>query len=159
MGVSNSSLPRWLAVAWISALALGAPALASHGRAPNTAGGTAAPRRARFARVVQRLDLSAEQRAQVRGILERHRSTVREEREALRAGRRVQFEAVHEEAFDEEKIRAAAAGAARAHADLAVTRARISSEVRALLTPEQRQELDDMLVEARARAARRGSLE
>jgi Spy/CpxP family protein refolding chaperone len=154
MNTTNASLRRWLAMAWLGSFALGTPVLASHDRAPNTAGGTAAHRRERFARAVQRLDLSIEQRAQVRSILERHRSTARSEREALRAVRRAQFEAVHSAAFDEERIRAAAADTARAQVDLVVTRARIASEMRALLTAEQRQELDEMLAEARARAER-----
>jgi Spy/CpxP family protein refolding chaperone len=81
---------------------------------------------------------------------------VRDGREALRAVRRAQFEAVHGATFDEERIRAAAADTARAQTDVLVTRARIASEMRALLTAEQRQELDDMLAEARARAERRG---
>lgn len=147
MNTTNSSLRRWLALAWLGSLVLGTPVLASPDRA--------AQRRERFARTMQRLDLSVDQRAQVRGILDRHRSTVRDEREALRAVRRAQFEAVHAAAFDEERIRAAAADTARAQVDLVVTRARIASEMRALLTPAQRQELDGMLSEARARAERR----
>ena len=89
------------------------------------------------------------------GIFERHRDTVRAEREALRAGRRAQFEAVHGASFDEERIRAAVATTARAQADLVVTRARIAGDVRAMLTPEQRTELDEMIAEARGRAQER----
>jgi Spy/CpxP family protein refolding chaperone len=147
MNTTNRSLCCWLAVAWLG-LALGVPASAAAERG--------AHRRQRIARAVQRLDLSAEQRAQVRGVLDRHRSTVRDGREALRAVRRAQFEAVHGATFDEERIRAAAADTARAQTDVLVTRARIASEMRALLTADQRQELDDMLAEARARAERRG---
>ena len=147
MNGMTTSLRRTLWAAGIAALLLATVAEANPGRG--------ASRRARFARAVTRLDLSAEQRSQVRGIFERHRGAMRSERETLRAGRRAQFDAVHGAAFDEERIRAAVASAARAHADLVVTRARIAEEVRALLDAEQRGELDEMLAEARTLAERR----
>ena len=84
------------------------------------------------------LDLAREQRQQIRAILADHRGSLeslvaaeRETREALAA-------AIRQHVVDEASVRAASAAVAAVDADLAVERARIVSEVGAVLTPEQR---------------------
>ena len=83
------------------------------------------------------LNVTDEQRGQIRGIIEAHRSEIAvaarpivEKRRALRA-------AVTADAPNESDIRAAAADLSGALGDAAVLAARIRSEVFAVFTPEQ----------------------
>jgi Spy/CpxP family protein refolding chaperone len=114
-------------------------------------------------RAMDRLELSAEQRSRVEAVLARHRGEVRKDWEALVASREAQYAAVRGQPFDENRIRSAAAAVGAAQADLAVARARIASEVRAILDDGQRARLEEMLEDVRAltgrmreRRARRG---
>jgi len=113
-----------------------------------------ARRGAMLERAMERLDLSSEQRARVETVLAEHRGELRQELEAVIASREAQYAAIHGEAFDEAKIRAAAASLGAAQADLAVTRARIANQVRTVLSAEQRARLDDMLETVRALSGR-----
>jgi Spy/CpxP family protein refolding chaperone len=51
---------------------------------------------------------------------------------------------IHAEEFDEGAIRDAAAAAAEAHADIAVEQARLRQQIQLLLTPEQREQAEEM---------------
>jgi Spy/CpxP family protein refolding chaperone len=86
------------------------------------------------------VDLTAEQRQQVRAVMESHQAELQalhqreqEARDAMRA-------AVTADIFDEGAIRARSAEVAAVAADSAVARARIRAEVLPLLTPDQRQQ-------------------
>jgi Spy/CpxP family protein refolding chaperone len=105
-------------------------------------------------RAMERLELSAEQRTRVEAVLGRHRGEVRKDWEAVIASREAQYAAIHGQPFDESRIRSAAAAVGAAQADLVVTRARIASEVRAILDDGQRARLDEMLEDVRALAGR-----
>jgi Spy/CpxP family protein refolding chaperone len=105
-------------------------------------------------RAMDRLQLSDDQRSRVAAVLAQHREEIRREREALIASREAQYAAIHGQPFEEERIRAAASALGTAQADLAVTRARIASEVRSILSDPQRARLDEMLEDVRALAGR-----
>jgi Spy/CpxP family protein refolding chaperone len=93
------------------------------------------------------LDLTTEQRKQIRDILINHRAEIAtvikpvvEERRALR-------EATLTQNVDEAKIRAAAADLGKAIGDAAVVGSTIKAEVRAVLTPEQQKKVDEYRVD------------
>jgi Spy/CpxP family protein refolding chaperone len=83
------------------------------------------------------LDLTEDQRAQVRQVMQSHRDEFRAVGERLRAAQRAQQDAVTATPFDEQAVRARAAEVAAAQADEAVLRAKVHSDVFAVLTPEQ----------------------
>ncbi len=83
------------------------------------------------------LALSAQQKQQVKDILEENRTRMEPIMKQLGTERRVLRELVHSEAFDETAIRAQAAKVAPLEADMMVQRARMWHEVRGVLTPEQ----------------------
>jgi Spy/CpxP family protein refolding chaperone len=87
------------------------------------------------------LELSEEQRAQVRALAEEHRESTRALRDRIRDARRSLHEAIHVDETSEESIRAASAVLAAAEADMAVARAAHRKYFEALLTPEQKAEL------------------
>jgi Spy/CpxP family protein refolding chaperone len=105
-------------------------------------------------RAMDRLELDADQRSRVEAVLAQHREEIRQQMEAVIASREAQYAAIHAEPFEEGRIRAAALALGAAQADLAVTRARIASEVRSILTEQQRARLEEMLEDVRALAGR-----
>jgi protein CpxP len=105
----------------------------------------------RFGRRLAQLGLTDQQKVQVKGILRGYQPTagplIREvvtERRALR-------DAIRAQTIDETAIRAQAAKVASLEADLAVQRAHIAHDIRAVLTPDQIQKLKDMQTAADAR--------
>lgn len=101
-------------------------------------------------RIADKLGLTDAQRNEIQGILKAHKEELKGEMEKVRASRQDQFSAIHSETFDEGVIRAAAGKAAEAEADLAVTRGKIASEVREVLTPDQRAKAAEVLKDAQA---------
>ena len=88
-------------------------------------------------RMLDRLDLSAEQTTKVEAILDEARPGIESLREKLRDGRRA-FAAAHPpETFDEAAIRAHAAEQAKLTTELAVQSAKARARVLGVLTPEQ----------------------
>lgn len=83
------------------------------------------------------LDLSATQREQLKVTMDGHKAEFDAQREKDAAARKALHAAVAAETFDEGAVRQAAAATAQADADGAVLRAKVYSEVWALLTPEQ----------------------
>jgi protein CpxP len=98
----------------------------------------------RMRMLAERLDLSEEQRAQVRAMSEQHREATLDMRAQLRDARRALREAINAEDSDETTIRSAAAAVAAVEADLAVARAQHRKAFEALLTPEQLEQLKQM---------------
>jgi periplasmic protein CpxP/Spy len=88
---------------------------------------------------LRQLDLTDQQRAQVRTIMESHQQEFRALGERMREAHRALNQAVTAPAVDEGAIRAASATLAEAQADGAVLRARVHAEVFNVLTPEQQQ--------------------
>jgi len=97
------------------------------------------------------LDLSAEQRQDIRRVMESHKA----ERDAiegrLREARRAEAEAVMAVPVDESAIRARSAELAKVEADAAVLRARVHAEVYNVLTPEQQEKAKTLRAEREQR--------
>ena len=87
---------------------------------------------------LERLDLTDAQREQVRAVVQAHDQELKALNDRSFAARKALELAVMADTFDEGAIRARSADMAAVEADLAVTRARIRSEVFQMLTPEQR---------------------
>jgi len=130
-----------LAAVTLTALLLPAAALALQHPGPHRGGGG---HREMAERIMDQLELTAEQRAAVEALHEDLEGSMQDTREQLGKARVALFETIHAAAFDEGAVRQAAAGVATLEADLAVARARGFQQFRALLTPEQQQELDSI---------------
>jgi len=87
--------------------------------------------------MLRQLDLTDDQRAQVRQVMDSHRDELRAVGERVRAAHRAQNDAVNAAQFDEQVVRTRAAELAAVQADAAVLQAKVHSEVFAVLTPEQ----------------------
>jgi Spy/CpxP family protein refolding chaperone len=88
------------------------------------------------------LDLSAEQREQIRNIMKNARDQGAGERQALQDIRQRVESAIAADGFDEARIRSLVESGMPALADSLVRMARTRADVRAVLTPEQRAKLD-----------------
>jgi len=88
-------------------------------------------------RMADMLDLTSEQRDQVRQILKDSSPAMKTFIEKEADTREALSDAVHAEKIDEGAIRKAASDLAGSAADLAVARARVAEKVRGILTPEQ----------------------
>lgn len=87
--------------------------------------------------MLRQLELTEDQRAQVRQVMDSHRDELRAIGERVMAAHRAQRDAVTAAQFDEQAVRTRAAELAAAEADAAVLHAKVHSEVFAVLTPEQ----------------------
>jgi len=131
-------------LALLTALMLvAAPALAQsdHHRGPHGSG----PDTGMHEQALSRLDLSDEQRASIDRLTADHQVAVRDLVERQRKARQALAEQMRATEFDESAIRAAVFSAAQAEADLAVEQARMHQEIRALLTDEQRERMNEIL--------------
>lgn len=106
--------------------------------------------------IAQKLGLSDNQTQQVQGILANHKAEISSGIDRLKTAKTALFDAIHADSFDESAVRAAAANVAQAEADLAVSRAKIVSEVRGVLTPDQQAKAKELLASFRARAQAEG---
>jgi Spy/CpxP family protein refolding chaperone len=98
-----------------------------------------------------RAELSDAQREQVRAVMERHEDETRPLREQHRAAQLALEDAIVADSIDEATIRQKSAELSSVATELAVVRARIHAEVMALLTPEQRQQVQERRTQARER--------
>jgi Spy/CpxP family protein refolding chaperone len=89
------------------------------------------------------LDLTTEQRHQVRDILVDHRAEIATAVKPVVEKRRALREATLAANVDETAIRTAANDLGKAIGDAAVIGAKVKAEVRAVLTPEQQKKLDE----------------
>ena len=89
-------------------------------------------------RGIRDMQLTQEQKTEIRGVLKSHAGEFRQAAERLREARQALNAAVRQEPIDEALIRERAAGAAVAAGDLAVVGAHVRAEVIDLLTDEQR---------------------
>lgn len=105
----------------------------------------------RAARALSALELTDEQKSQVKGILRESGPAFDPLVDEVLRSKKALFEAVHRAQFDEHAVRDAAAAAGRAGTDLAIEKARIVSRVRGLLTAEQQGKLETIHQEFEAR--------
>lgn len=100
--------------------------------------------------IAERLDLTPQQIQDIRAIFKAHQQELQGELTGVEQARTHLFDAIHAETYDEAAIRSASATVSQAETQLAVSRGKIVSEVRALLTPEQQDKAKDLLTHARA---------
>ena len=90
------------------------------------------------------LDLSDDQRAQLRTIRESHEAEFKAVGEKLRAAREGMRELIQADAINESAIRAKSTEVAAAEADFAILNAKVRSEAMQILTSEQQQKLKEL---------------
>jgi Spy/CpxP family protein refolding chaperone len=90
------------------------------------------------------LDLTDDQKSQVKAILLDEGPKVEPLVDGLLRSKKALFEAVHSGTFDESAVRAAASDSAKATTDLAVERALIVSRLCGILTEEQQDRLESI---------------
>jgi Spy/CpxP family protein refolding chaperone len=105
----------------------------------------------RFGRRLAELGVTDAQKAQVKSILRSYQPTVGPLVKEVVTERRALRDTIRAHTIDENANRAEAAKVASLEADLAVQRAHVAHDIRAVLTPEQIQKLKDMQIDADAR--------
>lgn len=108
---------------------------------------------------LHRLDLTDEQRDRIHGLLRQQRDAGEALRDRLRAQRDQRLKEPLPVEFDEARVRARAEEHARLMVEMEVARARVASQVLAVLTPAQRDELQKMRDERRERFEERWGLD
>lgn len=88
-------------------------------------------------KIAEKLGLSAEQKTKVKEIFEKNQKEAQPLRKELISAKRGLKELSMAEKTDEAAIRAQAAKLAGIQADMAIHRARVNGQIRAILTPEQ----------------------
>ena len=109
------------------------------------------PATGRFKKQLAQLGVTDEQKAQVKAILRKYQPTAGPLIQQVVTERRALRDTIRGETIDETAIRAQAAKVASLEADLAVERAHVAHDVRAVLTPEQLQKLKEMQLTVDAR--------
>lgn len=105
----------------------------------------AAPARGRMLqRLAQKLNLTSDQRSQIRAILAADRANLAALLGRLHDARRNLRTAIHAADANETTVRAAAAVVAGAEADLAVERMKLYGKIAPILTDEQRRKIADL---------------
>ena len=143
-------------------LLLASPAGRAVERPPAPADTRAPPAAASSALTNAVLQLSDAQKTQAAAIMQAHRDAIQSTLKKSGEARRALFDAIHAEPFDEQAVRAASRRAAALDEELNVLRGRLTSELRAILTPPQRAAMDrmksdlELSIESRSRTA--GSL-
>jgi len=92
-------------------------------------------------RFAENLNLTDAQKAQMEQISARHRESTKALRQQTPGGRGGASAFLNGGTFDETAVRAAAQARANAHVEMEVARARMMSEMYAVLTPEQKAQL------------------
>jgi periplasmic protein CpxP/Spy len=105
----------------------------------------------RFSRRLTELGVTDAQKVQVKSILRSYQPTVGPLVKEVVTERRALRDTIRAQTIDETAIRAEAAKVASLEADLAVQRAHVAHDIRAVLTTGQIQKLKDMQIDADAR--------
>ena len=101
------------------------------------------------------LNLTDQQRQQVRDIQQGSRDTARQLEERLRQARQLQQQAIEASPLDEARIRAASQDVAEVETELTVLRAKLRAEVFEILTPAQQAQATKLAAERRVQAGER----
>jgi Spy/CpxP family protein refolding chaperone len=104
-------------------------------------------------RGLAQLNLTDEQKTQVKGILQGHKEQMHSYATAAREARRALGDAIASDA-DEPTIRAKAGDLAKVQADVAVLGAKVRKEIFAVLTPDQQAKAKQLRLEAVGRMDR-----
>ncbi len=92
-----------------------------------------------FQRLLERLDLTEDQKESIHNTMMDNREQTRALHEEKIARHRALGQTIHADFFDESAVREAAAEVAAVNADLAVMRAQMFQEINKVLTTEQRE--------------------
>ena len=104
------------------------------------------------------LDLTDDQKHEAALILSRYRDEGQARRDALRSSMEVLRGTAEVDPFDEEAIRTAFKGVARAGEEMAVHGAKLVAELKGILTPEQKETLEELrAARQEKRKGRRGN--
>ena len=132
---------KWLSITLAAALNVGGwlatPSLAADGVAPVTPHGRIAQR------LAEKLNLTADQKAQIKAVLSGEKDTLMPLLGQLHDARKGLRAAIHASDANETAVRAAAAKVAAVEGDLAVERMKIYGKIAPILTDEQRQQIAD----------------
>jgi len=109
--------------------------------------------------MLEQLNLTDAQKAEVKGIVDAHRADVQALMERLGTARRNLESAISADVADEGAIRARAGDVASVDADMAVMRARIRGQVFQILTPDQQTALKNLEARRHDRASHHGARE
>jgi len=92
-------------------------------------------------RMLDRMDLSADQERQVASVLKSHRDEIVKEAAAAAEAGSALKKAMHAPSFSEESVKEAARTMAAQHERMILLRAKIMNEVRSKLTPDQNEQI------------------
>jgi len=104
---------------------------------------------------LRQLDLTDDQRQQIRAAMQSHRDEFRAIADRMRTAREAQEAAIEQMPLNEPQIRAASTELATAEADAAVLRARVHEQVFSLLTPDQQAKAKTLAAERKQFRAQR----
>ncbi len=110
----------------------------AQGGGPNKGGFGGGPM---FGRVLRNLDLTDQQRTEIRKIMETERSVMQPVHEQMRANREALQAATKDGQFNEAEITKLAEKQGELMAQMIVSRERVQSQIWQMLTPEQRDKL------------------
>jgi Spy/CpxP family protein refolding chaperone len=105
---------------------------------------------------LRQLDLTETQQQQIRDVTQQYRDQNRQAGERLRMAMDAQRTAVDTMPVNEGLIRSTTQALVEAQTELAIQRARMQSEIFALLTPVQQEQLKKLRAERESRAEQRG---
>jgi len=119
--------------------------------APRGRGGELAPGGPVAQLPLRELNLTDSQRQQVRQLTEQFREQTRALMEQLRTAEQARREAMEDTRVDEGRIRSAMQQLAQVQTELAIRQARLRSEIFAMLTADQQQQVEKLRAEREAR--------
>jgi protein CpxP len=132
---------KWLSITLAVALNIGGwmatPSLAADGAA------TASPRERISRRIAEKLNLTDDQKAQIKAVLSGEKDTLMPLLGQLHDARKSLRAAIHASDANETSVRAAAARVAAVEGDLAVERMKMYGKIASILTDEQRRQIAD----------------
>jgi Spy/CpxP family protein refolding chaperone len=105
-----------------------------------------------FARIARALDVSDDQKAEIKNVLKSHASEIEAQMRAGSSARRALHDAVITRPSDEDAIRSLAEELGRVQGDGAVLFARIRTEIDPILTSEQKQKIRSFRDHLRSRS-------
>ncbi len=88
---------------------------------------------------VEALNITKAQKAEIKAVIRAHKAELRSAADKVFEARMAVADTIHQDGVDEALIRQRVQEAASAQADLAVLRAKVRAEARAVLTPAQRE--------------------
>ena len=107
----------------------------------------------RIDRMADALDLTKDQRGQVRSIVDKSRTAARELSDRMRDNRKQLRDLMQQDKASEGEVRRLADIQGKAIADMIVLHTKVQTDIRSILTPEQRQKMQERLRQHRGSPA------